>query len=285
MADDLVEAGLISVFNKSAKFSPTLIKRDHAIRTLGDEEYRAGTIGIDHIFKTVLKVNHGQEAIHEKNDSDDEDYAVHDSNNPKIFVKTSSRKIIAINISLSATVDELKSIVQEREGIPIPKQQLLLCGRLLGEGGRTLQDCNVQEGATLHVIDSTVDPMVEVFVKTLTGRTISLQIPLSTSVEDVRAFIQDREGIPEDHQRLLIGGQQMDDGRSLAEYNVMEWSTIHLVLRLRGGGFSCYHTEMKYFDEAFNYDFSKFPADTVRYYRGGQQYHRPIGSKRYALKV
>ncbi|KAM9968271.1 hypothetical protein ACTFIW_002708 [Dictyostelium discoideum] len=132
--------------------------------------------------------------------------------------------------------------------------------------------------------DISIQSSSVIYVKTFSGKTISLPFKSSMSVNTLKSLIYMKEGIEVNEQALLYAGKPMEDCKSISDYYINKESTIHLSLRLLGGNIHALQIDEKYFSPKFNSDFTKI-IDVKQFFRGGEVYVRPYGWMRYSLNV
>ncbi|CAG8509447.1 17775_t:CDS:2 [Cetraspora pellucida] len=125
----------------------------------------------------------------------------------------------------------------------------------------------------------------QIFVKSLTGKIITLECKRNDTIETIKLKIQNMENIPPNQQKLIFAGRRLEDDKMLSDYNIQKGSTLHLILRLRGGGCIISYISVSVLDPRYDYDFTNINDMEVTFMRGYILYKRPCGWKRIALKV
>jgi ubiquitin C len=155
-----------------------------------------------------------------------------------VNLKTGEWKKIPLDVEPNGTINEVKHMIQDKEGIP-PDQQRLICNGKQLEDHQKLSYYNVSNNSIIHLVLK-LDALPRagsrrIFVTTLTGKKIPLDVLPNDTINEVKHMIQDKEGIPPDQQKLVCNHRLLEDHQKLSYYNVSNNSSIHLVLDLRGG--------------------------------------------------
>ena len=152
----------------------------------------------------------------------------------KIFAKTPTGETITLDVQPGNTVEEVKLQIQDRKGIPPDQQFLSFAGKQLKDD-RTLSGYNIQSESVIVCCTSGLRGGMNIFVRTLTGRMLELEVEPSDTVEEVKKKVTGVIAVPEEQQRLIFATKQLEDGRTLSDYDIQKYSTIDLALRLLGG--------------------------------------------------
>ena len=148
----------------------------------------------------------------------------------EIFVTTLAGKKITLNVDSAETVESLKARMKSKEGMPVDEQKLFLNMKQL-EDYSTLSECNIRKGVTLFLVRRPLNGM-NIYVKTLTGETITLEVEPSETIKIVKVKIQIIKGIAPRRQALIYASKQLEDRNTLSDYNIQRETRLHLIPRL-----------------------------------------------------
>lgn len=151
----------------------------------------------------------------------------------RIFKKTYIRNYFNLDVSINETIEDIKTKIQEKEGIPREQQQLIFGGKQL-ENCFTLKEYSIQNNSKLVLVVDSGKRML-LYIKTIRGTTISFDVEPNDQIGDIKSKIQEKEGIPVYQIGLKFRWKVLEDDFTLKDYSIAGDSTLFLFLKLRSG--------------------------------------------------
>ena len=154
----------------------------------------------------------------------------------QIFVKTPTGRTLPLEVGISASVNDLKSMIRAREGIPVSLQKFVFSGKLLADD-KTLSDSKIQKECTIQLCLGLMGgEKIRLIIKTLMGNITYVDAGASDSVDSVLDLIKEQQGYPIEYMRLVFHGMVLEKGRALFDYQLENDDIILLIIPLGPGG-------------------------------------------------
>ena len=147
----------------------------------------------------------------------------------QMFIRALSGRTLTLDVGEGDSVQAVKSLIREREGIPICEQKLFFEGKQLQHG--RLEECGVRNGSTLELsLSLPGGRQMEIYIRTVKGLTIIVEVDGDATILELKKKIQEQKGYSVDHQKLIFCGMELEDCQTVSDYNIQRATTLHLVV-------------------------------------------------------
>ena len=150
----------------------------------------------------------------------------------QIYIRTITGKTLTINVEQKMKIENVKKLVAAKAGLPVAQQNFLFAGVQLDDN-KDLEEYGIVEESMLYLVPL-LEGGMQIFIKTLTGKTLAIDADLKWKVKDLKAQIHTKEGMKVEQQKLVYGGRALADEQTLQSYNITKESTLHVIFVLKG---------------------------------------------------